>query len=89
MRKASFVVLLLMAASFAGCSGEDNSVPNTDYKDEEISDLNQRLNESGDTIESLEEIVSELQELSDQVPALQTTISNLNEDITELNGNIS
>lgn len=89
MRRASFVVLLLMAASFAGCSGEDNSVPNTDYKDEEISDLNQRLNESGDTIESLEEIVSELQELSDQVPALQTTISNLNEDITELNGNIS
>ena len=30
-------------------------------------------NESEDTIESLEEIVSELQELADQVPALQTT----------------
>ena len=89
MRRASFIVLLLVAASFAGCSGEENSVPNTDYKDEEISDLNLRLNESEDTIESLEEIVSELQELADQVPALQTTISNLNEEITVLNGNIS
>ena len=89
MRGPSFVVLLLIAASFAGCFGEDDSAPNTDYKDEEIFDLNERLNESVATIGSLEERVSELQELANLVPALQTNISELNEEITVLNSNIT
>ena len=89
MRRPSFVVLLLIAASFAGCYGEDDSAPNTDYKDEEIFDLNGRLNESVAIIGSLEERVSELQELASLVPALQTNISELNEEITVLNSNIT
>lgn len=89
MRVVSFVVLLLVSASFAGCSGQDNPTPNTDYKDEEIIDLIERLNESTEAIESLEEKVSELQELADLTPNLQTNISELNENIIVLNSNIT
>ena len=89
MRSASFVVLLLLAASLAGCSGNDDSIPNTDHKDEEIFNLNGRLNESAATIESLEEKLAELQNQAAQVPSLQSTIDGLSEEMLLLNGNIS
>ena len=89
MRSASFVVLLLLAASLAGCSGNDDSIPNTDHKDEEIFNLNGRLNESAATIESLEEKLAELQNQAAQVPSLQATIDGLSEEMLLLNGNIS
>ena len=89
MRSASFVVLLLLAASLAGCSGNDDSIPNTDLKDEEISNLNWRLNESAATIESLEEKLAELQNQAAQVPSLQATIDGLSEEMLLLNGNVS
>ena len=89
MRRASFVVLLLLSASLAGCSGDDDSIPDTDPKDEEILNLNERLNESAVMIESLEERLAELQEQADQVPSLQATIAGLNTEVTLLNDNIS
>ena len=89
MRSASFVVLLLLSASLAGCSGDDDSIPDTDPKDEEILNLNERLNESAVMIESLEERLAELQEQADQVPSLQATIAGLNTEVTLLNDNIS
>ena len=89
MRVAPFVVLILISASFSGCSGQDNTAEKTDYKDEEIFELNKRLNESTSNIESLEEKVLELQNLSDLTPDLQTNISELNEIIIVLNSNIT
>ena len=89
MRVAPLVVLLVISASYAGCSGQDNTAPNTDYKDEEIFELNMRLNESTANIESLEEKVTGLQDLANLTPILQTNISELNEMIIFLNSNIT
>ena len=89
MRIASLLVLLLILATFAGCSGNDDSTDNSKIKDNEIFDLNMRLNESVATKEILEQRLIELEELVNLTPALETNISELNKEIILLNTNIT
>ena len=89
MRIASLLVLLLILATFAGCSGNNDSTDNSKIKDNEIFDLNMRLNESVATKEILEQRLIELEELVNLTPALETNISELNNEIILLNSNIT
>ncbi len=92
MRSAHSAVtlaILLLAASLAGCAGRDDGGGDNEEHERVVADLNRRLNESLEAIETLEVQLADLQSEADRVPGFETEVSQLTGRVLLLEINIT
>ena len=92
MRSAHSAVtlaILLLAASLAGCAGSEGGEVSNEEHELLVADLNLRLNESLQTIETLEVQLTNLQAEAERVPGLETEVSQLTGKVLLLENNIT
>ncbi len=89
MRSAGLLALLVLTAGLAGCAGNGDSSPVEGERDAKIVELEQRLNESAETIDGLHSQLAELQAQADEVPGLESRVAELTADVLWLESNIT